>query len=110
VAQYNQAVLDAAREVADQGAALRALERQRQAVDTSLAALQRAYDSSRLRRSRGLTNQLEVLEAQTALLAQQRVQAQLRASELQTQLALIKALGGGYDAASIATSAAATGG
>jgi NodT family efflux transporter outer membrane factor (OMF) lipoprotein len=102
VAQYNQAVLDAAREVADQGAALRALERQRQAVDTSLAALQRAYDSSRLRRSRGLTNQLEVLEAQTALLAQQRVQAQLRASELQTQLALIKALGGGYGATAAA--------
>lgn len=98
VAQYNQGVLDAAREVADQGSALRTLARQRAAAQRGLAALQRAYDGARLRRSRGLGTELEVLEAHTALLDRQRALAQLRDDELQTQVALIKALGGGYGA------------
>ena len=102
VAQYNQTVLDAARDVADQGGALHALARQRAAADTGSAALQRAYDISQLRRRRGLANQLEVLDAEAALLAQQRTQAELRECELQAALSLIKALGGGYSTAAAA--------
>lgn len=96
VEQYNQTVLDAARAVADQGATLKALAQQRAAADSALAARQRAYDLAQLRRQRGLASELEVLNAETGLLAEKQTQAALRERELQAALALIKALGGGY--------------
>ena len=96
VEQYNQTVLDAARDVADQGATLKALAQQRKAADTALAARQRSYDLARLRRERGLTSELEVLNAETALLAEKQTQTVLREREQQATVGLIKALGGGY--------------
>ena len=96
VEQYNQTVLDAARAVADQGATLKALVQQRTAADTALAARQRAYDLARLKRERGLASELEVLNAETALLAEKQQQTVLREREQQAALGLIKALGGGY--------------
>jgi NodT family efflux transporter outer membrane factor (OMF) lipoprotein len=98
VAEYNQTVLDAVRDAADQGTALRSLAQQRAAADNSLAALQRAHDLSQLRYQRGLVNRLEVLDSEAALLTQQRALAALRERELQASLGLIKALGGGYAA------------
>lgn len=99
VAQYNDGVLRAARETADASSNLRALDRQRAAADTSLQALQRARDIAQLRQRQGLGNQLDVLNAEIALLAQQRVVAALRDDQRQAALALVKALGGGYGAA-----------
>ncbi len=97
VAQYNQTVLDAVRDVADQKVGLESLVEQRAQAQSSASALERAYKISQLREQRGVANHLEVLEAQGALIAEQRVQAQLRERELQAALALIKALGGGYN-------------
>lgn len=96
VAQYNDRVLTAAREAADASSNLRALDQQRRAADTSLEALQRARDVAELRHRQGLGNYLDVLTADTSLLAQQRLVAALRDDQLQATLALIKALGGGY--------------
>ncbi|HSB97858.1 MAG TPA: hypothetical protein VLC91_15465, partial [Spongiibacteraceae bacterium] len=94
--QYNESVLAAARETADAGSALQALARQRIAADTSLQALQQARDLAQLRYRQGLGNYLDVLAADGELIAQQRSVAAVRDNQLQATLALIKALGGGY--------------
>jgi NodT family efflux transporter outer membrane factor (OMF) lipoprotein len=96
VEQYNQTVIDAAREVADQGTALRSIAVQRRATTDSLRSFQRAYDLSLLRYRKGLTNYLTVLNSESALFTQKRIDTQLRERQLQTSVNLIKALGGGY--------------
>lgn len=96
VAQYNDGVLRAAREAADASSNLRALDNQRSAAESGLQALQRAHDIAQLRQRQGLGTQLDVLNADISLLAQQRVVAALRDDQRQASLALIKALGGGY--------------
>jgi NodT family efflux transporter outer membrane factor (OMF) lipoprotein len=96
VEQYNQTVIDAAHEVADQGTALRSIAVQRQATKESLRSFQKAYDLNLLRYRKGLTNYLTVLNGESALFIQKRVDAQLRERQLQTSVNLIRALGGGY--------------
>jgi NodT family efflux transporter outer membrane factor (OMF) lipoprotein len=96
VEQYNQTVIDAAREVADQGTSLRSIAVQFKAATDSLQSLQRAYDLSLLRYRKGLNNYLTVLSNEAALFTQKRIESQLRERELQASLGLIKALGGGY--------------
>lgn len=97
VAQYNQSVLDAVRETADAGSAARSVRGQRAAADTALAALERARGAAATRYRQGLSNQLELLNATIATLNQQRAVLAVRDDQLQVQLALIKALGGGYN-------------
>ena len=48
------------------------------------------------RYSAGLGNYLNVLSSETAVLAQRRLQVDLAARALDTQVALVRALGGGY--------------
>lgn len=96
VEQYNQTVIDAVREVADQGTALRSIAAQRRESTEGLDSLRRAYDLSLLRYRKGLNNYIAVLNTENALLTQRRVDSQLRERELQASLGLIKALGGGY--------------
>jgi NodT family efflux transporter outer membrane factor (OMF) lipoprotein len=99
VAQYNESVLAAAREVADAGSILRSIAQQRSAAANSLQALQQNRDLAQLRHRQGLGNYLDVLTADNALIMQQRSVAALRDDQLQATLALIKALGGGYQPA-----------
>ncbi|UUX95805.1 efflux transporter outer membrane subunit [Aquabacterium sp. J223] len=96
VAAYNGAVLDAVRDVADQVASLRALQRQRQEQVQAQAAAESAYDLAVQRYRSGLSPYLTVLTAETAVLAQRRAAADLQARTLDTEVALLRALGGGY--------------
>jgi len=96
VEQYNQTVIDSVREVADQGATLRAIARQRQASAETLTSLQRAYDVALVRYRSGLTSQLTLLNTESDLLAQRRIDIELHERERQAVLTLIRALGGGY--------------
>ncbi|HEY3699596.1 MAG TPA: efflux transporter outer membrane subunit [Spongiibacteraceae bacterium] len=100
VEQYNQSVLDAVRETADAGAITQSLNAQRNAADAALAALQRARSAAETRYRQGLSNRLDLLNADIALLDQQRALLALRDNQLQARLALIKALGGGYNTTS----------
>lgn len=102
VEQYNRSVLDAVRETADAGAALQSTAAQRAAATAARTALQRARDSAELRYQRGLANRTEFINADIALLNQQRELNAVSDAQMQAQLALIKALGGGYDAAATA--------
>lgn len=96
VAAYNATVLDAAREVADAGALLRSLQRQ-QALQTETAnAAEGAWRLATLRHEAGLSSYLSVLAAESAVLAQRSGAVELTARTLDTQVALVRALGGGW--------------
>jgi len=94
--QYNQALADALRDVADQVVAWRSIERQDAEVTAALATAQAAYDLSLARYRAGLANYLTVLVTQFQLTAQRALAAELRARRLEAAIGLAKALGGGY--------------
>jgi outer membrane protein TolC len=96
VDRYNQTLLDALHEVADQLATLASTERQRQQADAAVVASRRAYDQARQGFDAGLTDYLTVLSTQTALLNQQQELAQIVAAQLDTRALLAQALGGGF--------------
>ncbi|HLX79924.1 MAG TPA: efflux transporter outer membrane subunit [Burkholderiales bacterium] len=94
--QYNQALAEALRDVADQVAAWRSIERQEAEVAASLAAAQSAYDLALARYRAGLSSYLTVIGAETQLTAQRGLVAELRARRLEAAIGLARALGGGY--------------
>ena len=96
VALYQQTVLDAVREAADaihsqQGAAAQAAEQAR-----ALQGAQHAHALAQQRVQAGLGNRLAELGAQAAWLAQQRNAIDLHARQLDVQVQLVRALGGGW--------------
>jgi len=96
VAGYNAAVAGAVREVGDQLASLRSLERQRVQQSAARAAAESA-DALALQRYRaGLANYLTVLSVESGVLAQRRNTIELAARGVDLDLALVRALGGGY--------------
>ncbi|MBS0466714.1 MAG: efflux transporter outer membrane subunit [Proteobacteria bacterium] len=96
VESYNTALLDAVHDAADQlassGAIARQIAEQRQAG----AAAEDAYSIAQRRYEAGLGNYLQVLSAETQVLAQRRQAVDLAARRLDNQVALMRALGGGY--------------
>ena len=61
------------------------------------ATAQEAYDLALLRFREGVGNYLEVLTAESQLLTQQGLDADLRARRLNLSINLVRALGGGYE-------------
>jgi multidrug efflux system outer membrane protein len=104
VAEYNEAVLTAVREVAQEGASLQGLEQETQTHRQTLDASRKLVDSAEARMKRGLLERAGVLQAKMTLLRQQDTDLQLTDARLQTQVALVKALGGGYHAAALTAS------
>ncbi len=96
VAQYNQTLLDAVREVADVVANWRALERETSEQQIALADAQRSYDLTSERYRAGLDNYLSVLSSQNQVLIAQGLGAELQARRLTFSVDLVRALGGGY--------------
>lgn len=96
VESYNAVVLDAVRDVADQVASSQAIARQQAEQRAAQQAAEGAYDIALQRYRAGLGNYLNVLTAETNVLAQRRAAVDLSARALDTQVALIRALGGGY--------------
>ena len=99
VEQYNQTVLDAVREVVDRLASLRSVGAQDTEAKAGLAAAEEAYDVAVARYRAGLGNYLQVLAAETQVLDQKNLQADLRYRELDLSIDLIRALGGGFEEA-----------
>jgi len=98
-ANYRVRVLTAFREVEDALAGQRLLARQAAAQSRAYAAARHASDLSITRYKGGLVGFLELVDAErTALLAERQV-AQLHGQRLVTSVLLIKALGGGWNAA-----------
>lgn len=96
IAEYNQTIVEAVRDVAQSGAQLQGIEQQitQQAAATSAALAQLA--SAQARRDHGLANNSSVLNARLALLRQQDADLYLQQVQLLAEVALTNALGGGY--------------
>ncbi len=102
VASYQQNVLVAYQEVEDNLAALRLLELEATTQAAAVAAAEHSLDLSKNRYSGGVTTYLEVITAQTTALADERSAVQVSGRRMIASVLLIKALGGGWDAASLA--------
>ncbi len=102
VEQYNTVLVDAVRDVADQIVSIQSVNAQFADQELARVKTEEAYDVAVIRYRAGLTTYLTVLNAQTAVLQQERADAELRARVLDLDVALTRALGGGYrvDAAS----------
>lgn len=98
VASYRQTVLNAFREVEDGLAGLRLLGEQAAAQEQALQSAQRAAQLSQLRYREGSISYLDVIEADRSVLQQQRVAVQLDGARARAAVALIRALGGGWEA------------
>ena len=97
VESYNNAVVDAVHEAADQIGSLRSIERQQNQQAQAQAAAESSFDLATQRYKAGLATYLTVLNAETNVLAQRRTAVDLKARALDGQVALIRALGGGYE-------------
>ena len=98
VETYNGAVIDAVHDVADQIGSLQSIAHQRTEQAQAQLAAEQAYDVALQRYKAGLATYLVVLNAEANVLGQRRLAADLSARALDTQVALIRALGGGYAA------------
>lgn len=96
IQSYNATVLDAVRDVADQLSSAQSIGRQQAEQRAAQAAAESAYDIAVQRYQAGLGNYLNVLTAETAVLAQRRQGVDLAARALDTQVGLARALGGGW--------------
>jgi NodT family efflux transporter outer membrane factor (OMF) lipoprotein len=96
IESYNGTVIDAVHDVADQIASLRSIARQQIEQARAQEAAESAFDLSTQRYQAGLGTYLTVLTAETSVLNQRRLATDLKARALDSQVALIRALGGGY--------------
>ncbi|WP_399678050.1 efflux transporter outer membrane subunit [Xenophilus sp.] len=108
IESYNAAVFDAVRDVADQVSSIRSIARQQVQQRQAQTAAEGAYEIAVQRYGAGLGNYLNVLAAETAVLAQRRQAVDLAARALDTQVALARALGGGWQGEAGDRQAAAT--
>lgn len=99
VADYRQRVLGAFAEVEDSLVAIRTLAGQADATRDSTAAALNAYKIADARYREGASSYLEVLDAQRTLLAVQRQETQVKGARATSAVALIRALGGGWEPA-----------
>jgi multidrug efflux system outer membrane protein len=98
IAQYNQAVLQAVRDVAQSAIELQSLQQQVTLQDTQVRAAQFAADSVHEHYRRGLADKVAALEARLPALQEQGRALQLRSAQLHAEIVLTSALGGGYRA------------
>ena len=98
VGSYRQSVLVAFAEVEDNLAGLRILAQQSVEIDAALASAGRAADLAQKLYDAGRSGYLELLDAQRNLAAVERSAVQLRGDRAVTTVALIRALGGGWEA------------
>jgi multidrug efflux system outer membrane protein len=96
VAQYEKSIQTAFREVADALAGRATLNDQLQALRKQAAAEQVRFNLSALRYRNGVANALDLQDAQRSLFTAQLAATQTRLTQLQNQVALYKALGGGW--------------
>jgi NodT family efflux transporter outer membrane factor (OMF) lipoprotein len=96
VAAYDSAVTQALRDVADVAASERALDTRLGESRTALAASEDGFRIAKLRYQGGLSTYQNVLIAEMAVLTQRRIVADLESRALTLDVALVRALGGGF--------------
>ena len=101
VASYRATVLNAFREVQDSVTGLTVLELAQQAQQSAVDSAKNTLDISTDRYKGGLVSYLDVVTAQQTLLSNQQQLAVIQGQRLVTSVLLVKALGGGWDSASL---------
>ncbi len=96
VAAYNRTLIDALKEVADVAARQRALDLRLRESRAALAASDAAFRMLDARYRGGLATYLDVLTAEDSLNQSRRAVAELEASAFSLDVALVRALGGGF--------------
>jgi NodT family efflux transporter outer membrane factor (OMF) lipoprotein len=98
VADYDRTLIGALQEVANAVASRNALDQQLGDARASLGDSRHAYEIARLRYQAGLSTYLDVLSAEQAVIAARRREADLSARAFTLDVALVRALGGGFAA------------
>lgn len=106
VANYRQTVLTAFQQVEDQLAAVRILARQQKVADAAVKAAQEELDILLNQYRAGTVAFTAVVVAQATLLADEQSALTVRQNRFLATVALIEALGGGWDATLLPTSEA----
>jgi NodT family efflux transporter outer membrane factor (OMF) lipoprotein len=104
-ASYRQTVLTAFQQVEDNIAELRILSQEIQQQDTAVNAAQRTLGLATDRYRLGIDSYLNVITAQTTLVTNQRTALTLRMEQMTSSVQLIEALGGGWNASQLPSSA-----
>ena len=99
VANYNQTLINALQDVATQVSSIRSIDQQSGDAQRALDASSKAYQLAVIRYKAGLSPQLQVLTADQNLLAAEQTVTGLKMRRRDMQIGLVKALGGGFDAA-----------
>jgi NodT family efflux transporter outer membrane factor (OMF) lipoprotein len=96
VANYEKTLVQALQEVADAAVSQRALTPQIERIDAAVEAAREAWSVQNDRYAGGLASYLDVLSAEDYLLTNLRTQTDLQSRSMTLDVALTKALGGGY--------------
>ncbi|MDO6386456.1 efflux transporter outer membrane subunit [Uliginosibacterium sp. 31-12] len=96
VANYDSTVTQALREVADAAVSQRALAPRLERGEAAFGAAKQAWQIARNRYDGGLSNYLDVLSAEDAMLSSLRGLTDLQSRAFSLDVALVRALGGGY--------------
>jgi NodT family efflux transporter outer membrane factor (OMF) lipoprotein len=96
VANYDKALVQALQEVADAAVSQKALGPQLEKIDVAVEAAREAWRVQNDRYNGGLATYLDVLSAEDYLLGNLRSQSDLRSRSMTLDVALNRALGGGY--------------
>lgn len=96
VANYNVTLNNAFSDVSTQLTSIQSIDKQLITEKQALYSAERAYHLAKDQYRIGLTSQLVVLDAETSYLEEQQARVQLISERRNLQIALIKALGGGF--------------
>ncbi|HKE92780.1 MAG TPA: TolC family protein, partial [Povalibacter sp.] len=96
VANYESTVVKALEEVANAATSQKALGPQIEQIDAAVDAAREAWRIQNNRYQGGLSSYLDVLSAEDYLLSNLRTQSDLQSRSLTLDVALVRALGGGY--------------
>lgn len=101
VSTYKSAIFLAFNDVEDQMSTLRILGEESQAQEKAVDAAQHSYEIALQRYKGGVTSYLEVLTAESTLLDNQRNAINVQTRRYAASVALIRALGGGWDSGNL---------
>ena len=93
---YNQTLITALQDVADSAASVQSAQRQLAERKQAFDAGEQAYAIAQMRYKGGLSSYVAVLSAEDALIAQRRALADAQSRTFSLDIALIRALGGGF--------------
>jgi len=96
VGNYNKTVTQALQDVADVAVSQKALAGRLKKSEQAVKSAEEAYKIARKRYEGGLSNYLDVLSAEDTLLSNVRSLTDMQARSLTLDVALMRALGGGY--------------